>query len=169
MARHIKVSPPTREAYTSGVRFSRVANALPDEQLTSPPLFSRPPTLSLAPRTSSILCSRPGPPTSKCISRPTTVRALLAWPLSNTAYLLRPSPLPFMRRLESRRWIPLLRPELPCKYDTCACTLSVIAAPLHPVGIAFRHSIVASIPRCHRGDPGSIPGGEVWRYGDMEV
>ena len=46
MARHIKVSPPTREAYTSGVRFRRVANALPDEQLTSPPLFSRPPTLT---------------------------------------------------------------------------------------------------------------------------
>ena len=46
MARHIKVSPPTREAYTSGVRFSRVANALPDEQLTLPPLFSQPPTLT---------------------------------------------------------------------------------------------------------------------------
>ena len=36
MARHIKVSPPTREAYTCGVRFGRVANALPDKQLTSP-------------------------------------------------------------------------------------------------------------------------------------
>ena len=46
MARHIKFSLPTREAYTSGVRFSRVANALPDKQLTSPPLFSRPPTLT---------------------------------------------------------------------------------------------------------------------------
>ena len=28
------------------MRWSRVANALPDEQLTSPPLFSRPPTLT---------------------------------------------------------------------------------------------------------------------------
>ena len=110
-------------------------------------------------------CCAHATPTSKCISRPTTVRALLAWPLSSTAYLLRPSRLPFMRRLESRRWRPLGRPELPCKYDTCACTLSVIVAPLHRVGIAFRHSIVASIPRCHRGDPGSIPGGEAWRQG----